>query len=74
MLCRRGNSSVFCGADADFLDSDGILAMKYKHDMEKLSEGIALSGTICEKRIHIIPGKRAWNRSMHILGHDFNFL
>ena len=41
MLRRRGNGSVFCGADADFLDSDGIPAIKYRHEMEKLSEDTA---------------------------------
>ena len=42
MLCQQGDDSVFCGVDADFLDSDGIFAIKYRHDMEKLLEGIAL--------------------------------
>ena len=42
MLCQQGDDAVFCGVDADFLDRDGIFAIKYRHDMEKLLEGIAL--------------------------------
>ena len=42
MFSQQGDDSAFCGVDADFLDSDGIFVIKYKHDMEKLLEGIAL--------------------------------
>ena len=63
MLCQQGDDAVFCGVDADFLDRDGIFAIKYRHDMEKTVErhcsaSNALAGTICEKRTYTIPSKK----------------
>lgn len=76
MLRRQENGSVFCGADADLLDSDGVFAIKYKHDMEKLLEGIALPRMPWRaqyvKREHIpYPVKKTWNKSMRIPGQEW---